>query len=527
MNYHDYAGETIEGRYKVETLLGRGGMGTVYSGRHIMVGKRVAIKFLHAEFTGNEEVVKRFYREAQAAATIDHSNIIDVMDVGLSSAGEPYLVMEYLEGESLAAMLKRTGPMEIAAACGVMTPALNALQAAHDKGIIHRDLKPDNIFLAHRGEGEVEVKLIDFGISKFTGATGHSQLTQTGTMLGTPAYMSPEQVRGDKEADARMDVYSMGVILYEMLTGNTPFAGENYNQLIINVLTVLPCPLAEIRSDIPEEVDALILAILSKNPAERPSSALELLESLKTTEEYGRHKEGLTILASGIDHRTFAGGDLGQSSNVDGTDVASNVFSSMSEKGTPGMWAETSRGPDKSGFGKGLLFGLVAVAVVIVAVVGILVLGNMWQKDQQVVPIVPVSPISTELAQKKPTMDEGVTVTIEGAPQNARIIYQGVHVPMNPFKVESKQTIMPLKVEADGFETFATSIVPSENRTVVVEMKPIKKKFEKRSQSSKRTSKIDKKAGTKSKVPQATSKPSGKKKFKKGKRGTKFGSDFE
>lgn len=207
----DYSGRTLENRYSVTKLLGKGGMGSVYLGHHVKIGKRVAVKFLHAQFTSSPELVKRFYREAQAASMVQHSNIIKVMDVGVSDSGEPFLVMEYLEGESLAEMLKRKGILDIGAACGVLEPALLALSAAHDSGIIHRDLKPENIFMVHEESGFSGVKLIDFGISKFTGPGDQSQLTQTGTLLGTPAYMAPEQVRGDKDIDRRADIYSMGV----------------------------------------------------------------------------------------------------------------------------------------------------------------------------------------------------------------------------------------------------------------------------------------------------------------------------
>ena len=213
----EYEGSVLNNKYRLIRLLGKGGMGAVYLGQHIIIGKSVAVKFLHAEFAAKKEVVKRFYREAQAAAAIGHDNIIDVLDVGISDTGEPYLVMEYLEGESLAALIQRKGVLDLSCACGIMEPVLQALFAAHSKGIVHRDLKPENIFLAHRPGGVPKIKLIDFGISKVTQAGSGEKLTQTGSVMGTPAYMSPEQARGSSDLDHRADIYSTGVILYEML----------------------------------------------------------------------------------------------------------------------------------------------------------------------------------------------------------------------------------------------------------------------------------------------------------------------
>jgi eukaryotic-like serine/threonine-protein kinase len=161
--------QILNNRYRVESLIGKGGMGSVYRGTHVAIGRRVAIKFLHTEYAENEKIVIRFFREAQAAAAIEHKNIIEVLDVGVSENNEPYIVMEYLEGESLAEMLKRTGPVDASTACGILEPVLLALNAAYKKGIVHRDLKPDNIFLVRDVElNSISVKLIDFGVSKFT-----------------------------------------------------------------------------------------------------------------------------------------------------------------------------------------------------------------------------------------------------------------------------------------------------------------------------------------------------------------------
>jgi len=206
--------------------------------------KRVAVKFLHLELAGQDEVVKRFDQEARVAASIRHKNIIEVYDVGLSTGGDPFLVMEYLEGESLRSLMERTGPMDLGAACAVMEPALLALAAANRQGIIHRDLKPDNIFLTEKN-GVSRAKIVDFGISK--GARGDGtdmRLTRTGQIIGTPLYMAPEQTRGT-DVDRRADLYAMGVILYELTTGRLPFEATSIYDLIVKHATEAPPPARE------------------------------------------------------------------------------------------------------------------------------------------------------------------------------------------------------------------------------------------------------------------------------------------
>ena len=302
----------LDGRYRIVRLLGEGGMGAVYLASHVGLGRDVAIKFLHAEFISREDIVGRFRREAQAAAAIRHKNIIEVFDVGVSPQGEPFLVMEYLEGESLAGLLKRVGPLSLGAACAVMEPALQALQAAHRKGIVHRDLKPDNIFLAYQ-EGEPPVvKIIDFGISKFTQGDPDKWRTRTGAVMGTPAYMSPEQARGSAGLDHRTDLYSMGTILFEMLTGALPYAGTNFAEYLSAMLVNEPRAPQSVYADFPIEAEPLVLKALAKNPDQRFQNAAVMLEALTALPSYDAGKERLSLLASTLEVRGFAAGDLGQ-----------------------------------------------------------------------------------------------------------------------------------------------------------------------------------------------------------------------
>jgi serine/threonine-protein kinase len=311
-------GALLDGRYRIVRLLGEGGMGAVYLASHVGLGRDVAIKFLHAELASREEVVGRFYREAQAAAAIRHKNIIEVFDVGMSPQGEPFLVMEYLEGESLAGLLKRAGPLNLGAACAVMEPTLQALQAAHRKGIIHRDLKPDNIFLAYQQGEPPVVKIIDFGISKFTQGEVDKWRTKTGSVMGTPAYMSPEQARGSAGLDHRTDLYSMGTILFEMLTGALPFAGNNFAEYLSAMLIEDPRAPQSLCAGFPVEAEPVVRKALAKNPDQRFANATEMLDALAALPNYDARQERLTLLASTVEVRGFAAGDLGQALSVPG-----------------------------------------------------------------------------------------------------------------------------------------------------------------------------------------------------------------
>ncbi|HEY5933344.1 MAG TPA: serine/threonine-protein kinase [Kofleriaceae bacterium] len=271
-------GTMLDDKYRIERLLAEGGMGAVYVGSHIKLRKRVAIKVLNPQLT-SPMMIERFHREAIMASQIGHEGIVQVTDLGTSTAGEPFLVMEYLEGEALAARLKATGALPIDVACELGCAILSPLAAAHAAGIVHRDLKPDNVFLLKQSRGEM-VKLLDFGISRATAGEGEFRLTTTGLILGTPYYMSPEQARGDQAVTYAADVYAFGVMLYEMLVGQVPIRGENYNQLMYRVMTAEYRRPSEVRPDLPPELEQLILSAMALEPEERPPSAAALERAL-------------------------------------------------------------------------------------------------------------------------------------------------------------------------------------------------------------------------------------------------------
>ncbi|WP_438022338.1 protein kinase domain-containing protein [Sorangium sp. So ce233] len=274
------AGDVLAGKYQVERVLGEGGMGVVVAARHLLLGERVAIKFMLPQALARADVVPRFLREGQAAARIRSEHVTRVYDVGKLAGGEPYLVMEYLEGTDLKAVLRDRGPLPVELACDYLLQACEALAEAHALGIIHRDLKPGNLFLSHRADGSPLIKVIDFGISKMalaadTTAQAVGDMTQTSTMLGSPLYMAPEQMLSTKSVDVRADIWSMGAILYQLLTGAIPFRGDSVME-IYDLILAGPPRLVALRADVPARLDWAVQRCLQKSPADRFGSIAEL-----------------------------------------------------------------------------------------------------------------------------------------------------------------------------------------------------------------------------------------------------------
>jgi tRNA A-37 threonylcarbamoyl transferase component Bud32 len=272
-------GQVLDQKYRILRLVGEGGMGAVYEAEHTFLGRHVAIKVLSPEFAHNREAVRRFYREAQAAARIGHENICEVTDVG-QIVQSPYIVMQLLQGKSLAAAIVDAAPFPMGRAVDIATQVLDALGAAHTAGIVHRDMKPDNIFLTRIAGRDDFVKLLDFGISKVRTSVGGTKLTQEGSVLGTPQYMSPEQARGEPGVDGRADIWAVGVIVYEMLTGRIPFDGANYNQIIFGVVSG-PIPrLRALREGITPEMETAVMRAMERDLGRRFATALEFRDAL-------------------------------------------------------------------------------------------------------------------------------------------------------------------------------------------------------------------------------------------------------
>jgi len=268
-------GQILQETYRIERLLGRGGKGEVYLASHMRLPRRFAVKVLFPHNAYKREEVLRFRREAEVVSALGHPNIIEVIDFNHTSWGAPYIVMEYLEGEDLSARIQRVGRLPLEATALMLKQVCSALQAAHQRGVIHRDLKPSNIFLCRKGDHEDWVKVVDFGLSKVWGAS--VAVTDGRLAIGTPRYMAPEQAVGrSSEADARTDVFSLGAILFRMLTGQLAFMGDSIQALLNSIVFVDPPTVTEVVSDVPEAVSRVVDRALRKRPEDRYQSMDEL-----------------------------------------------------------------------------------------------------------------------------------------------------------------------------------------------------------------------------------------------------------
>jgi len=283
---NDLVGVVLQDRYSIGRKVGQGGMGAVYEATHLKLEKRVAVKVLLEKYAQKDKIVARLEQEAKLASSIGHKNIIDITDFGTTVDGRTFVVMEFLKGESVGQRISRIGPLDPQRAIHIARQTASALGAAHAKGIIHRDIKPENVFLLDRDGEKDFVKVVDFGISKsLTGNPDESpRLTQTGMVLGTPLYMSPEQARGDEDLDRRIDIYALGVLLYEMVTGEVPFRGGNYLNILSQVMSVDPPLPSALRKDLDPEIEAVILKAMSKERDERYATMEEFGDDLETLE---------------------------------------------------------------------------------------------------------------------------------------------------------------------------------------------------------------------------------------------------
>ncbi|HEV8325631.1 MAG TPA: protein kinase [Myxococcota bacterium] len=274
-------GRTL-GSYRILKLLGAGGMGAVFLGEHQAIGHKAAIKVLHPSVARDEETAQRFFNEARAVNLVKHSGIVQIFDYGQEPGVGAYLVMEFLEGQSLGERLRESGPFEPSEAVRIVCRVASALGAAHKGGLIHRDLKPDNVFLLHEEEdgGGQRVKVVDFGIAKLGDHKTSGVKTATGLIVGTPLYMAPEYIHGNKAFDHRIDVYSLGIIAYEMLCGRPPFLGDGLGEMLLAHMVTPPPPLSQFRGNVPPALEAAIMRALAKDPAERYAGMDELAQAL-------------------------------------------------------------------------------------------------------------------------------------------------------------------------------------------------------------------------------------------------------
>ena len=273
-------GDMLGGKYRIDALLGTGGMGTVLRGTHMELGRSVAIKIMHAELLAASDAGRRFSREARASAAIESHHAVRILDIDRLPTGVPYMVMEYLEGKDLHQVLTDEGPLTVGRVIDYVMQASDAIGEAHSRGIIHRDLKPHNLFLTQ----DDVVKVVDFGLAKTlpdsTAARGSSNDTKTTSLIGTPHYMAPEQIRASRSVDARTDIYGLGATMYQLLTGLPPFVALNLYVLCARILSDAPPPIHRTRKDVSPALEAVIMRCLEKAPAARYASVAELSEAL-------------------------------------------------------------------------------------------------------------------------------------------------------------------------------------------------------------------------------------------------------
>jgi eukaryotic-like serine/threonine-protein kinase len=322
---------TTVGSYRITEKVSTGGMGTVFKAEHTLIGKHAAVKILHPELRNNRDVVQRFFNEAKATSQIKHPGIVEMFDFGYLDSGDGYIVMEFLDGMSLAQRMKRAGKMQESEAALILRSVCGALAAAHTKNIVHRDLKPDNIFLCPDPESPIgeRPKLLDFGIAKLNvGSTGGPNATKAGQVMGTPTYMSPEQCRGTGGIDQRADLYSIGCILFEMVAGRPPFTEQGAGELLGAHLYLEPKRPTEVGAMISRDAEELIMQLLQKDPDKRVQTAQELAKKFGELAKHG----GLIARAtppSLVEYKT---------ERVATPDVPSDTSAMTGQQTTPAGW---------------------------------------------------------------------------------------------------------------------------------------------------------------------------------------------
>lgn len=448
---------TMVGEYQVSAVIGEGGMGTVFSGVHPLIGKEVAIKVLKPSLSDDAEVMERFLAEAKAVNTIRHPNIIDIFSFGQLADGAQYFVMEHMSGRSLAQFLKERKTASYVDALSIMKQVLDALKAAHERGIVHRDLKPDNIYLADHPSGGFIAKLLDFGIAKFTEdgiSVGH---TRTGVPIGTPLYMSPEQCRG-RDVAHYSDIYSLGIIMYEMFTGRPPFAAKTVYQLVNSHVHQAPVkPSSQI--DFPNDLERIILWCLAKDSADRPASATKLANVLIPV---------LEKLAAADQPAPTPMPSLPEDAIPDDADSFSTSY--------PSGASTTNQETGSSRTGLLILAGVVVVAVAVVLV--ILLTRGPPKENKPSAPTPP--PVAVKVAMDARVMAVApATVWLQFMvkPENvAKIItVDGKRVSGKLYKVpKSRATSVRIRIEAKGYETYQDDWLPVSDYTLQLQLQLVK-----------------------------------------------------
>ncbi len=445
-----YVGTTIDGRYKIEAVLGEGGMGIVYLARHKAIGKKMAIKVLRGEVARNNgELTGRFLQEAQAASSIGSPHIIDISDFGELPDGSTYFVMEYLDGVPLSKALDESKPLPVERLCHIAKQIADGLAAAHRGGIVHRDLKPDNVFLVQHGTQPDFVKILDFGIAKVT-SSGGSKLTRAGAIFGTPHYMSPEQAAGST-VDSRTDIYALGVILYEMASGQVPFDADNYMGILTQHMYKAPVPIRALvpARDVPPGLEAIILKCLSKKPEQRYQTMEELAADLERLTQ-GQVPEAINEMMA----------------RSGGFNVPADFFK---ERGMPGPLPATPHGRKRTPWG--MYAGIAGILTAVAIVVGIFAQssnGTASPPSQPSQPIAQPQPSAPPAAAPEPPKPKLTKVLFATEPLDAHVFRGDEDLGTPPLTIDVVEG-EPVEVEVrrKGYETKKLVIDGSEERVTI------------------------------------------------------------
>ena len=422
----------FDGKYRLDERLGGGGMGTVYRATHLLIDRPVAIKVLSQRFVGDPTAKERFHREARAAGRMQHPNAVSVTDFGATTDGYLYIVMELLEGRTLRDLLAREAPLDVARSVSIMLQACAAVGAAHDAGLIHRDLKPANIFIEQRPNMPAVVKVLDFGVAKFAVEEQADEdcqtLTQVGTIIGTPRYMSPEQCSGSGGVTTASDVYSLGIIFYELLTGAAPFNAETPLAIALRHVSEPPKPLRELLPSVPEKLEAIVNRTLAKRPEDRYANANELRRELfAAVQELGLEHAASAAAAPSLEMLRDAGHespsgqlviDLARLRQVQSAAVATaaataEVGNTPAPAADPPIRREISRlniALADAHKRKRVYFAVAAIVLALVLIGSGVVAGRWWRRDN--VAGVVANPVATP----SPTPTPEVTPTPSPSP---------------------------------------------------------------------------------------------------------------
>jgi serine/threonine protein kinase len=455
------------GNYEIKSKLGEGGMGAVYLGEHPLIGKKVAIKVLLEEFAANEVVVTRFFNEAKAVNDIGHQNIVDIVDFGKmpneDGTGEMvYFVMELLNGESLADRIKRE-PLSTDEVKHVIEQCCDALAASHAKGIVHRDLKPDNIYLCVRGRDKTFVKILDFGIAKLTGAGGASSKTRTGTVIGTPYYMSPEQCAGRGHIDHRSDIYSLGCVMYELVTGQLPFPGEGFGDILVAHLTRDPPKPSEVKPGVDPALEQAIITAMTKDKEKRFPSMIEMGSTVSGKAPGASGDFKFRPLFEDEPSRKVNLPEAGQ------TAVASKPgFNALEKKdGKPitTLSGAASESLVREPRGKGSLMAAIAGIVVLGGVGGYLA----FRPASTPAPM-PVKPAAVIEAPKEEPVDVRVTSTPPGAMVMRADQAEGPRLTPAVFHLKKGEPSFDISIKLDGYKPQTRTIKADMSKVIDVSL---------------------------------------------------------